>query len=437
MMEQLMEMAKRVSDQVELYALEEMGDGVGFENGKLKEIESQSQSGISLRVIRDGRLGFAYTKNLINREEFLQNALDSLKGKIEAPFDFPFTRHLLPLDSYDPSVELLSNRTMVEECQRVCEFVTSRTEGQVNVSGGRKTSRIRILNSRGTDISIAFSLYTFHTAVMYPNSYASIHRPWVHKRFEEVTDSSLRFILETYNQSLREIHPAGGKMKVLFLPETLYALLWRVQSVTNGRNIYQKISPVLGRLKEKVFDEKLTLYDDPLNDQVPGARGFDDEGTTCKPFPVVEKGVLTHFYYDLYHAGKMGVPPTGHGFKGGMWGGETISFKPSPSLEHLYIKPGEKSFPELLRLMDTGILIAGVMGAHSGNILNGDFSIGLSPGVYVEKGEIRGHVKDAMVAGNIFDTMTHIIEIEDTLHPASGGMFPAILFDGVSVATKG
>jgi len=71
-MEQLMEMAKRVSDQVELYALEEMGDGVSFENGKLKEIESQSQSGISLRVIRDGHLGFAYTKSLINREEFLQ-----------------------------------------------------------------------------------------------------------------------------------------------------------------------------------------------------------------------------------------------------------------------------------------------------------------------------------------------------------------------------
>jgi PmbA protein len=87
--------------------------------------------------------------------------------------------------------------------------------------------------------------------------------------------------------------------------------------------------------------------------------------------------------------------------------------------------------------MDTGILIAGVMGAHSGNILNGDFSIGLSPGLYVERGEIVGHVKDAMVAGNIFDTMTLIAEIEDTLHPASGGMFPAILFDGASVATKG
>jgi PmbA protein len=87
--------------------------------------------------------------------------------------------------------------------------------------------------------------------------------------------------------------------------------------------------------------------------------------------------------------------------------------------------------------MDRGIVIAGVMGAHSGNILNGDFSIGLSPGIYVEGGEIVGRVKDAMVAGNVFDTMNHIIELEDTLHPASGGMFPAILFDGVSVATKG
>ena len=100
-------------------------------------------------------------------------------------------------------------------------------------------------------------------------------------------------------------------MKVLFLPETLYALLWRVQSVTNGRNIYQKVSPVLGKLNEKIFDEKLTLYDDPFNDRFPGARGFDDEGTPCRSFPVIEKGVLTHFYYDLYYAGKMGASPYG------------------------------------------------------------------------------------------------------------------------------
>lgn len=49
--------------------------------------------------------------------------------------------------------------------------------------------------------------------------------------------------------------------------------------------------------------------------------------------------------------------------------------------------------------------MAGALGAHSGNIPNGDFSIGLSPGLYVENGEIVGHVKDSMVAGNIYEVM--------------------------------
>ena len=436
-MERLMEMAKQAGDSAEIYALEEAGDSISFENGRLKEVESQSQSGMSLRLIKGGTLGFAYTKNLINREEFLSNALDSLKGEVESRFDFPFTRHVPPLDTYDPSIEDLSNKAMVEECQRVCDVLASKTEGQVNVSAGRRTGRVRILNSRGTDLSTTSSVYALHTSILFPNSYASIHRPWVQKGFKPVPDSHLQFILETYEGSLREIQIQGGRMKVLFLPETLNALLWRVQSVTHGRNIYQKVSPVLERLNEKIFDERLTLYDDPLNDQFPGARGFDDEGTSCRFFKVIEKGVLTHFYYDLYYASKVCVSPTGHGYKSAMWGGETVSFKPSPALEHLYIEPGEKSFAGLLRLMERGIIIAGVMGAHSGNILNGDFSIGLSPGLYVENGEVVGRVKDAMVAGNVFDTMNHIIELEDTLHPASGGMLPAILFDGVSVATKG
>ena len=436
-MERLLEMAKQAGDSAEVYALEEAGDSISFENGSLKEIESQSQAGMSLRILKGGTLGFAYTKNLINREGFLSNALDSLKGEVESMFGFPFTRHVPPLDTYDPSIEDLSNKAMVEECQRVCDVLASKTKGQINVSAGRSTGRVRILNSEGTDVSTTSSVYALHASILFPNSYASIHRPWVHKGFKQAPDSHLQFILETYERSLREIQIQGGRMKVLFLPETLYALLWRVQSVTNGRNIYQKVSPVMERLNEKIFDERLTLYDDPLNDRFPGARGFDDEGTPCRLFKVIEKGVLTHFYYDLYYAGKMGASPTGHGYKSAMWGGETVSFKPSPALEHLYIKPGEKPFTDLLRLMDKGIVIAGVMGAHSGNILNGDFSIGLSPGVYVENGEIVGRVKDAMAAGNIFDTLNHIIDLEDTLHPASGGMFPAILFDGVSVATKG
>jgi hypothetical protein len=56
----------------------------------------------------------------------IQNAIDSLRGGVEARFDFPLTKDLSPLDSYDPSIESLANSTLVEECKRICDRLTSR-----------------------------------------------------------------------------------------------------------------------------------------------------------------------------------------------------------------------------------------------------------------------------------------------------------------------
>ena len=168
-------------------------------------------------------------------------------------------------------------------------------------------------------------------------------------------------------------------MKVLFLPETMYVLMWRLQSATSGLSIYQNISPVAEKIGEKIFDEKLSIYNDPLNDSLPDARAFDDEGTPCSHFPVIENGVLKNFYYDLYFARKLKTSPTGHGFKG------SVSSKPAPSLSHLCISPGNTSFSDLLQSIDRGIIIAGALGAHSGNIPNGDFSIGVHPDSMLKK----------------------------------------------------
>jgi PmbA protein len=435
-METLLEISRKVSDQVEIYSLEQTADSVSFENAKLKDIDSNLQSGTSLRIIKEGNLGFAFTRNLIDGEELLQNAFDSLNGGVKAGFDFPATRGLAQLDTYNPAIESLTNTTIVDECSRICEILTPKTSGQINVNAGRVISRVRLLNSNGTDLSSGASLYYCRTAIMYPRSYSAISRLVVFKNFEKTHDEHLNFIINIYNKSLKEVSPRSGKMKVLFLPDTMYSLMWRLQSATSGKNIYEKKSPVSEKLGEKIFDRQLTIYNDPLNDEIPGARSFDDEGTPCRYFPVVENGVLKNFYFDLHYADKLKVSPTGHGFRGTMWGSDSITTKPTPSLDDLFIKPGDKSLSDIIGSIDRGIIIAGLLGAHSGNIPNGDFSMGLSPGLYVEKGEIVGNVKDAMVAGNIYEVMKNVLAIEDTLYPAMMGTFPAILFDGVSVATK-
>jgi PmbA protein len=222
-------------------------------------------------------------------------------------------------------------------------------------------------------------------------------------------------------------------MQVLFFPETLYGLVWRIQAGTNGKNIYEKTSPLLNKIGVHLFDPKLSLLDDPLMADQPLARSFDDEGSPCSRFMLIDQGVLKNNYLDLYYAGKLKTAPTGHGYKSATWGGEIIALRPRPALEYLYLQPGDRSLREMIRSMDQGILVAGVLGAHSGNILNGDFSFGLSPAIYVEKGEIVGRVKDAMAAGNIYENLKEVIALEDTAHPTYGGTFPAVLLDGVSV----
>ena len=429
-MEQLLEMARKVCDRAEIFSADSRGDGVSFENACMKDIDSSMQSGVCLRIIKDDILGFAYTRNLTDRATLIQNAADSLRGGVDGAFDFPFTKELPDLDTYDPSMETLPNSAMVEECGRVCEILSHKTKGQINASAHRSTGRIRIINTSGTDLSLKSSAFYLGTDIVYPYTSASLHRTLVSKRFENAGSEYLDFLADTYEQSMQEVQPASEKLKVLFLPETLYVFLWRLQSAANGQSIYQKISPVAGRLGEEIFDSSISIYNDPLNDSLPGARTFDDEGTPCTRFPIIERGVLKNFYYDLYFARKLKASPTGHGFKG------SISGKPVPSLNRLTMMPGDESFAGLIQSMDRGIVVAGALGGHSGNIPNGDFSIGVSPALYVERGQITGYAKDVMVAGNIYDILKRAAGLEDTLHPCFGGTLPAVLFDNINVTLK-
>ncbi len=429
-MEKLLEMARKISDKAEVYSITTSGNSISFENSCLKDIESKILSGVSLRIMKNGIMGFAYTRNLKSREELIQNAIDSLNGGVEGLFDLPMTKGLPKINTYDPSIETFSNSQIVDECSRVCNLLSERSRGQINVKAFRTVSKMRIINSSGTDLSMNISIYGFYTELLYPYTSASLNRTYIAKTFQRVPEEYLNFLADTYYQSFKEVRAIKKKMKVLFLPETLYVLMWRLNAATNGQSIYENISPIIQKRGEKIFDEKLNIYNDPLNDLYPNARSFDDEGTPCSHFPIVENGVLKNFYFDLYFAHKLKTLPTGHGFK------SSISARPAPSLSHLTLTTGDKSFSSLIQSIDYGIIVAGALGAHSGNIPNGDYSVGVSPALLIENGEIIGNVKDVMIAGNIYNTLNNISAIENKLQPCFEGRFPALLFDNINVTIK-
>ncbi len=429
-MEELLQIAQRKGCKAEVFFSEGHSDIVSFEDSKLKNIDSKILSGVGLRIIKDNKQGFAYTRNLLDKEELVNNALESLKGGVDGLFDFPLTCNLKVLDTYSPEIEQISNNLLVEECKRICDIILQKVTCQINITAQKTISSLRLINTHGTDLFLQSSSYALSTEMLYPYTSASLYRVITGKSFKKADDEYIDFLSNNYKLSLNEVKARSGKMKVLFLPETLYVLLWRLQTAASSSSLYQNISPLAGKIGEKVFDEKFSVFNDPLNDSLPGARAFDDEGVQCRQFPIVEEGIFKNFYYDLYFAEKLKTDSTGNGFRGG------ISSKPAPSLKHIYVKPGDKTFSEIIASIDEGIIVGGALGAHSGNIPNGDFSIGISPAIYIKDGIIIGNVKDAMAAGNIYETLNNIIAIENKTYLSHGGNCPSILFNDINVIIK-
>lgn len=437
-MEKLLEIAKKKADSVEIYFNSTQKSEITLENHEVSEINNGIRSGYCLRIIKDGCIGTAYTCNLNDRNGLVDNALASLRGGIRADFTFPDRYTPKRLNTYDSSVESLDLNGILDESKRVSSCLSGiiADKGIVNIYSGFGSYELRIRNSNGLDASERTSFYYLIPAPEFPKTTAGIMNYFMLTGFKRYPDEDLKTQAALFNRGVQEVSIPSGRMQVIFAPMSMYSLMWRIKSGTSAKSVYEKISPIANKVGEKIFSDKISIVDDPLDDSSYSARAFDDEGVETRRLTLIENGVLKGFFNNLEYAAKLGVSPTGNGYKEAMFGSESLSLKPVPGLAKEKILPGKESFAEMVSGMRKGVILFGCLGAHSGNIPNGDFSIGLSPGLYVENGEIVGRIKDGMIAGNIYDIMKNVSSVENKLHLSGQGYFPAVRFDDVMVSVK-
>ncbi len=436
-MKKLLETASKVSEQAEVYSIRTDSSALEMRNGTPTDLSASIQSGFAIRLLKDGRIGTAYTKNLLDREELVENALDSLKGNVKAGFSFPASVDIPGSQAPDDSIAEMGYHDLHKHSERVLDHLKGKIEGQIDVHSGRGITDLEIINTSGLDVSSKTSfMYTF-TSLLFPNTETSVHKIFLSRKPADFPKGELDNLMNMYNAGLPEVEISTGRMKVVFMPDAMYTLIWRLSAAASGKSFYNKVSPLQNRRGEQIVSEKFSLYGDPTDPDDVSQTYFDDEGVPTGKNTIIDKGVFKNIILNLDYAEKLNEKPAGNGFRGGMWGGETISLLPAPSLHCCRISPGSISLEEMIASIDKGVIILGVLGAHSGNILNGDFSVGLNPGYYVENGEIRGRVKDGMAAGNAYEILMNIEHVENTLHDSiTGGKYPAILINNVNVAAK-
>jgi len=245
-----------------------------------------------------------------------------------------------------------------------------------------------------------------------------------------ISNEDLDELISLYDICQTQIVPPTGKLPVIFHPQSLYTLLWRVDEAVNPANIVSGISPLCNREGEKIFSEKFSYWQNPEDTELSSATAFDDEGTPTRTLRFIENGVFKEIPLDLYYAKKLGKEPTGNGFR------SSIESMPGSSIINAIVDPGTKTLKEMIASIDHGLIVYSLMGAHSGNIVSGEYSVGVSSGLLIKNGKAIGRVKDCMLSGNIYESLQNIVDIENVSHNMGGRKMPAMLLDGISVAGK-
>ena len=432
-MEELLALARKVAEAAEVFMVSSEETPIQFEANRLKHIQSKQGTTVALRLIRQGRLGYATTTELNDRSELVNMAAETAQFGMTARFEFPALTVYPPVEIFDPAAESVPVESMVRLGEELVTALRAHTpELLCHAWVSKSTTTVRIMNSRGGQASYrqtSFNLATWSNLIrgtdmlFVGDSQSSCH---------PVLDTSAvsRAVIQQLELA-RDLASAPSKpLPVIFTPIGVAgALIAPLMTAFSGKIVLEGASPIGSKLGQGVFDSKFSLWDDPTLPYRPSSRPCDDEGVASQCTPLIERGVVTSFLYDLQTAALAGKRSTGNGDRGrGM---------PAPSPTAFVIAPGNTTFDQIVGDIKEGLVIEELMGAEQGNILGGDFSGNVLLGYKIENGKIVGRVKDTMVSGNIYQLLNEITAIGSDARWVGGFVnTPSLYFPRVSVASK-
>jgi PmbA protein len=410
---------------------------VTFESGRLKTCAATEETGLNLRVLVDGRMGVAGT-TADDADDLVARAVASAALGELVPLAFPTAAPLPEVVTFStPAADAPLERLTAIGTELVARV--AREGCQVNVTIEREVAQARVVNTSGTDatyrtstvmVGVDLARFAGDDVLFVSDQYAGAGLPAAAD-----LDALVRSIDERYTPAVRVVTPPDGALPVVFTPSGLSAILLPLEQALSGKTVLQGISPLGAKLGERVFDERFSLSDDPLVPGHPTSRPCDDEGTPSRRLPLVERGVVRGFVYDLETAARAQTVSTGHGARG------TFG-KPHIDYSSLVVGSGERGVGSgrlgggLLDAITDGLLIDDLIGVGQGNVIGGAFSHPVALAYRVERGAITGRVKDAAVAGNVYDLLRRIGEFGNDARWLGNRWTASLLLEGVSVARR-
>ena len=382
------------------------------------------ERGVSLRVIKEGRVGMAGMTDE-DPDGLVAAAVGAAEGGPAVEFELPESAAFPRVLTRVPRAAALSS----DELRFLGQMVADRLVGdgrKVRVAVERGVGAVRVANSAGLDGGYETSLVAIRAEVTTKHGV----RLQGHVAGADLPEGeAIERLVESFRRRLTwcgaESAAPRGHLPVCFLPGAAAALLAPARRGLLGRSALQGSSPFAEQVGVRAFDPGLTLVDDPLLDARPGSRPLDDEGTPSSRMVVVESGVVRGLLYDQESAARAGVRSTGHARRNTF--GRALT-----SWSNVMVEPGPHAFDALLSMIDDGLLIESLEGEDEVSAAGG-FTLPVALGWRVIKGEVVGRVKGVTVAGNAYELLAKLRGIGREVEWRGSLSLPAMVAEGVAV----
>jgi TldD protein len=418
-------------DDGELYLQYTASESFGFDDGRLKTADFNTQAGFGLRGVSGETTAFAHANELseaaIRRAAETMSVLDPARGPRPAP---PRRTNATLYTDADP-LSLVPFARKVELCQQIDAAARARDPRVVQVSASLSGSWsvIEIVRPDGFVAHDTRPLVRLNVQIMVERSgrrEAGYHglggRYLYDDLFEPATwNRAIDIALAQALVNLESAAAPAGEMTVVLGPGWPGVLLHEaIGHGLEGDFNRKGTSAFSGRIGERVAAPGVTVVDDGTLGQRRGSLSIDDEGTPTQCNTLIEDGILKGYIHDRLNARLMGVEPTGNGRR------ESFGHAPMPRMTNTFMLGGRDDPGEILARAKNGIY-AKSFGGGQVDITSGKFVFSCTEAYRIDNGRLGAPIKGATLIGDGPTVLTRVAAIGNDME----------LDEGVGICGKG
>ncbi len=416
----LLELADRVVDrahpdeQLEVVVSRDATTEVRAYEGAVESLTSAVSLGVGVRVIKDGRVGFASAGS--HDPDLIDDAL--AQARDNAAFATP-DRHVgvaepdgVPppdLELVDPALLDLATERKIElalELEEAARGADSRIIGIESADYGDGISEAAIvttsgIRSAGQETGASLVAY----ALASDGSETTTGFGWSVGRGADTLDprEAGESAAERAVRMIGSTKPGSERTTVVFTPYVTAQFLEILASTFSGEAVLKGRSLFADRVGEQIGPPEVTLVDDPTDPEAFTATRIDGEGLACRRNVLIEQGAVGGFVHNSWSARHMGVRSTGNAVRAG------YASTPMVGCHAVRLLPGSLDHSAVLAEAGDGLVVHEVIGLHSGvNPVSGDFSTG-AEGRRLAAGELGEPLREFTIASTLQKMLQHVV----------------------------